>query len=150
MSLERVLRNSKFIYFLKDVKQIQKKKPLEFEMGLEWVWRQVGKRLNNFQNHFKFIARPQTKYWKNPKLSPNSNIFSKQLFEQATKRKNTHKQWLEFGPSLLRVWHSKFIFSKEDWKRKETREQNQFAPSLEWVCPKSFFSKKGKKKPPQK
>ena len=35
MSLERVLRNSKFIYFLKDVKQIQKKKPLEFEMGLE-------------------------------------------------------------------------------------------------------------------
>ena len=151
MSLERVLRNSKFIYFLKDVKQIQKKKPLEFEMGLEWVWRHVGERLNNFQNHFKFIARPQTKYWKNPKLSPNSNIFSKQLFEQATKRKNTHKQWLEFGPSLEWVC-SEFGTQNSFFPRKtgkEKKPENKTSLHRVWseFAQSHFFQKRVKRNP---
>ena len=45
MSLERVLRNSKFIYFLKDVKQIPKKETIGvwdgLGMSLETGWGEV-------------------------------------------------------------------------------------------------------------
>ena len=117
MSLDRVLRTSKLIYFLKDVKQIITKKGNHW--SLRWAWNEFGDMLGRGWIISKITSNsllvPKQNIGKKPKLSPNSNIFSKQLFEQATKRKNTHKQWLEFGPSL-------------EWVCSEFGTQNSFFP----------------------
>ena len=155
MSLDRVLRNSKLIYFLKDVKQIITKKGNHW--SLRWAWNEFGDMLGRGWIISKITSNsllvPKQNIGKTPSFLQTQTYFQNNyLNKQQRERTHINNDWSldrdcsEFAQSLALKIH--FFQGKLEKKRNQRTKPvcTEFGVSL----PKVIFFQKRVKRNPQK
>ena len=151
MSLDRVLRNSKLIYFLKDVKQIITKKGNHW--SLRWAWNEFGDMLGRGWIISKITSNsllvPKQNIGKTPSFLQTQTYFQNNyLNKQQRERTHINNDW-----SLDRVC-SEFGTPNSFFPRKtgkEKKPENKTSLHRVWseFAQSHFFQKRVKRNPPK-